>query len=84
MEKLRRLYTAAMLCTVAGLCLYGLGKLFFVLAFRTGQMLFITAILSLPALAFLGIGFCLLAAGVICFIVLTSEQKKEDAVPEAE
>ena len=77
MEKLRRLYTAAMLLTVSGLLTYGAGKLFFMLAFRTGQALLVSALLSLPAFALLGIGFVLLVCGVGCFIALTSEQRKE-------
>ena len=81
MEQLRRLYTAAMLCTMAGLFVYGFGKIFFVLAFRSGQMLLVSALLSLPALALLGVGFVLLAVGTGLFIAVTVEQKNQ---PDAE
>ena len=84
MEKLQRLYNAAMLLTVGGLLLYGIGKLFFMLAFRTGQALLTAALLSLPAIAFLAVGFVLLVCGVGCFIALTSEQRKQNGPEIAE
>ena len=77
MEKLQRLYTAAMLCTIAGLLVYGFGKVFFVLAFRTGQALLLAALLSLPALALLAVGFVVSAVGTGLFIALTAEQRKQ-------
>ena len=79
MEKLRKLYAAAMLLTIGGLVLYGAGKIFFMLAFRAGRALLAAALLSLPAIALLAVGFVLLACGVGCFIALTSEQRKQDA-----
>ena len=83
MEKLGRLYAAAMLLTVSGLLIYGAGKIFFMLAFRTGQAVLITALLSLPALALLCVGFVLLVCGVGCFIALTSEQRKQTNAEDA-
>jgi len=80
MDKLRRLYTAALLSTFLGLLIYGFGKVFFVLAFRTGQALLLAALLSLPALALLAVGFVVSAVGTGLFIALTAEQRKQ---PEA-
>lgn len=77
MEKLRRLYTAAMLLTISGLLTYGAGKLFFMLAFRIGRALLFSALLSLPAVALLGSGFVLLVCGVSFFIALTAEQRAQ-------
>ena len=82
MEKLRRLYTAAMLLTVAGLALYGVGKLLAVLVFRASQVFLISVLLSLPVVALLGVGFVLLVCGVGCFIALTAEQKKASETDE--
>ena len=82
MEKLQRLYTAAMLCTVAGLLVYGFGKVFFVLTFRAGHSLFVAALLRLPALGLLGFGFVLLAVGTGLFIAMTVEQRKQQSQSE--
>lgn len=77
MEKMRKLYTAAMLCTIAGLLVYGVGKFFFVLSFRSGRSLLAAALLKLPAVGLLGFGFVLLAVGTAFFIALTVEQRKQ-------
>ena len=77
MEKLHRLYNAAMALTIAGLVLYGVGKLLTVLAYRAGAMLLISILLTLPVIGLLGVGLVLTVCGVGCFIALTSEQKKE-------
>ena len=84
MEKLRKLYTAAMLLTVSGLLVYGAGKVFFTLAFRAGRAILVSALLSLPAVALLGVGFVLLVCGVGCFIALTAEQWKQPDPADAE
>ena len=75
MNDLRKSYTAAMILSVIGLVLFGLGKLFFLFVLRSGATLFIQALLSMPAFALMVPGFFLLWIGLGFFVAVTVAQK---------